>query len=363
MTWFKVDDQFSEHKKVRRLGKDKLAAIGLWTLCGNWSAATLSDGFVPGEIVQRYDPEEKLAESLVRVGLWEHAELDDEAGYQFHDWDDHQPSKADVEARRKADADRRARWREAKQGKSPESESRQESRRDTTRDTTRDTQPESRPVSSLPDPTRPGPARPEESLRDSSSSGSSNRGTSPAPVPAIKRLTAEQLSATAQRPAAFALVSEWRSTHEPPYQRGTYDAIAQHVDAMLAKDADLDAVRDALRMWDERGDAKPGLLPHLYDDALHMRRANTGYDRLFANGVPVVPVEEIPDEYFTRARLDELLGEDTNKPLGPFEIEFEATPEERKAWYDEAGAKRLTERIVEARSFLDGLKRKAGSAA
>lgn len=209
----------------------------------------------------------------------------------------------------------------------------------------------------------PAPGTEEQRNRGTEERLASNGGTSPAPTRPKQRLTAEELAATAQRPTAFVIVSQWRATHEPPYHRGTYDTIAQHVDALLANGADLDAIREALRMWDERGDAKPGLLPHLYDDALHMRRANAGYDRLFVNGVPVVPVEEIPDEYFTRSRLDELLGEDTEKPLGPFYIEFEASQEERKDWYDKAAAERLTARIAEAREFLASLKRKAGAAA
>ncbi len=100
MTWFKVDDQFHDHKKVRRLGKDRLPAAGLWSLCGSWAADNLTDGFVPTEVVQRSDPTEQYARRLVEVGFWEIAEQDGEAGYQFHDWDDHQPTRAEVLERR-----------------------------------------------------------------------------------------------------------------------------------------------------------------------------------------------------------------------------------------------------------------------
>src|SRR5690606_26094528 len=74
--------------------------FGLWTACGSWSADTLSDGFVPAEIVQRFDPTEKLAKRLVEVGLWAEDEHDDEFGYRFHQWTEHQPTKAEVERRR-----------------------------------------------------------------------------------------------------------------------------------------------------------------------------------------------------------------------------------------------------------------------
>src|SRR5690606_10712690 len=100
VTWFRIDDKLHDHPKVRKLRTDKLAALGLWTVCGSWSADTLSDGFVPAEIVQRFDPTEKLAKRLVEVGLWAEDEHDDEFGYRFHQWTEHQPTKAEVERRR-----------------------------------------------------------------------------------------------------------------------------------------------------------------------------------------------------------------------------------------------------------------------
>src|SRR5690606_40221612 len=83
MTWFRIDDKLHDHPKVRKLRKDKLAALGLWTACGSWSADTLSDGFVPTEIVQRFDPTEQLAKRLLEVGLWVEDEHDGEDGYAF----------------------------------------------------------------------------------------------------------------------------------------------------------------------------------------------------------------------------------------------------------------------------------------
>lgn len=101
MAWFSVDDSLPDHRKVRRLGCDRLAAIGVWTLCGAWAAAALSDGFVPSDVVQRHDPRERLAALLVDVDLWERATVDAEPGYLFHDWTDYQPTAEQVLARRK----------------------------------------------------------------------------------------------------------------------------------------------------------------------------------------------------------------------------------------------------------------------
>jgi hypothetical protein len=187
MAWFKVDDKLADHRKVRRLGTDKLAAMGLWTLCGSWAADELSDGFVPEEIARRFDPGLECAGRLVEVGLWDPAEQDGETGFQFHEWTDHQPSKDQVLERRRADADRRARWRDAKRNGAarpgPEAgrstgqpdvsqrDSRVESQQESRRDTPRESQQGSRPGSVLPVPARPDPSlsSPKPSPRNSRS--------------------------------------------------------------------------------------------------------------------------------------------------------------------------------------------------
>ncbi len=112
MTWFRVDDKFHDHSKVRRLQGDKMPAIGLWSLAGSWAADNLTDGFVPTEIVQRFDPKERYAARLVEVGLWLPAEHGGEVGYRYHDWDGWQPTRAAVEKQREDNRDRVRRWRE-----------------------------------------------------------------------------------------------------------------------------------------------------------------------------------------------------------------------------------------------------------
>lgn len=177
MTWFKVDDSFYRHRKVRKLGRErvrvaiKVAAAGLWTLSGDHAADNLTDGFVPWEVIEQWDPRRVLAHKLITVGLWDVASREGEQGIQFHDWDDYQPSRDQVVQRRKVDAERKARWRESRK------ESRQESRRDSERPSQRpsrqESQGESRKESVLPDPTRPekkespgGDSRPRKRDRD-----------------------------------------------------------------------------------------------------------------------------------------------------------------------------------------------------
>jgi hypothetical protein len=114
MTWFRIDDKFGEHPKVRRLAKDRVAAVGLWTLCGIWCADNTSDGFVPSEVVRRHDPRLRLAKRLVEVGLWHESTSQDEVGFEFHQWSEHQPTRAEVELRRKKTAAKVAAWRAKK---------------------------------------------------------------------------------------------------------------------------------------------------------------------------------------------------------------------------------------------------------
>jgi hypothetical protein len=166
VTWFKVDDTFYRSRKVRRLGKDRVPCVGLWTLCGDWSADNLTDGFVPWEIVEDWDEDRRWAVRLIQAALWFETEHDGEHGVQFHDWADWQPTRDQVVQRRKADAERRARWRDAKRHASPDAvteaaspvSSRSESRSESREVSRRDTRRESRPGSVLPDPTRPDPS-------------------------------------------------------------------------------------------------------------------------------------------------------------------------------------------------------------
>lgn len=112
MTWFRVDDGFSDHPKVDALGDGPCleAAIALWTLSGAWAAKHLTDGFVPAGRVARVGVKNatKAAEELVRVGLWDR----EEDGYRFRNWCEYQPTRARVEAEREKTAERVRRHRD-----------------------------------------------------------------------------------------------------------------------------------------------------------------------------------------------------------------------------------------------------------
>jgi hypothetical protein len=54
------------------------------------------------------------AARLVEVGLWTAGEKDGETGWFFHEWDERQPTKAEVQKERLANAERIREWRRKK---------------------------------------------------------------------------------------------------------------------------------------------------------------------------------------------------------------------------------------------------------
>jgi len=104
MAWFRIDDSFDSHPKVRRIPrKRRMAAIYLWTMAGLWCAKH-TDGHFPSYMLEDIDPSDgaaSTADDLVTVGLWE--VVDD--GWIFHDWLDYNPAKAVKEHVRKARAE------------------------------------------------------------------------------------------------------------------------------------------------------------------------------------------------------------------------------------------------------------------
>lgn len=81
--------------------------MGLWGLAGSHCMDYLTDGVVERWFVESWPKGVKLAGELVAVGLWdEHPD-----GWQFHDWDDYQPTRDKVLTERAATKERVERWR------------------------------------------------------------------------------------------------------------------------------------------------------------------------------------------------------------------------------------------------------------
>jgi len=90
MPWFKVDDGFSTSRKVIQIPRrDRLQAIGLWTMAGNFAARELTDGFIPAYVLDELGAPDELIETLIAVGLWDRLENGE---IWFHDWCEYQPS-------------------------------------------------------------------------------------------------------------------------------------------------------------------------------------------------------------------------------------------------------------------------------
>jgi hypothetical protein len=94
--WFKVDDQFATHPKAFRAGNK---ALGLWVRAGSWCGAQLTDGHVPADVVASLGGTTADAQRLVTAGLWDHHP---DGGYQFHEWHQFQPTRAEVLAERES---------------------------------------------------------------------------------------------------------------------------------------------------------------------------------------------------------------------------------------------------------------------
>jgi hypothetical protein len=152
VTWLKLDDAMGDHRKTRRLLRSGgLGAFGLHALALLHCAKYLTDGFVEQEFVDeaftdgrvRAKERTRMIEQLVACGQWDAQE----GGWQIHDYLAHNPSRAEVEAKRKADAERKARGRRSGSSGSPAGVQAESARTDD------GLQEESeRPVPSRPDP-------------------------------------------------------------------------------------------------------------------------------------------------------------------------------------------------------------------
>ena len=107
MTWFKVDDGLSMHRKTMEAGN---AAMGAWVRMGSYSAQHELDGQVPKRIAETLAKPAEI-QALMRAGFLKRDGLGD---YVLHDFLVYNPSRADLQKDRK-------RWAEKKRGQRRES--------------------------------------------------------------------------------------------------------------------------------------------------------------------------------------------------------------------------------------------------
>lgn len=147
MAWFKIDDGFYDNPKVKMIPRSKrMECLGLWVTAGTWSSKHLTDGVIPGYMVEEFGAELSHGDILVQVGLWRQKGT----AYQFHDWLEYQPSRASTLAMREKERQRKEEYRAKKAGITGQSPN-------GTRPDGGGTVPD---VSGHPDPTRPDPTRP-----------------------------------------------------------------------------------------------------------------------------------------------------------------------------------------------------------
>lgn len=271
MTWFKICDGLHDHPKARRAGT---AAMGLWALCGSFCASNLTDGFVPRDVALRYGTARQAAK-LVEVGLWVPTERDGEDGWQFHDWLEYQPSREDVQRKRKAAAQRQAKRR---------IHSEQNGRSEGC--VTRDSHAGHSASHASPDPTRPEKA----TYVDRAGCGDVPRAQNAAAPPAVVEFpdnnptrpstvttsVATRGAPPAPGPTETSVAADLVAEHVPTQPRKVADRLVTEAARLLAEGIPGKQVAAGLRLW-SRKRVGAGLLAELVGEAMRgpvIHRAN-----------------------------------------------------------------------------------------
>lgn len=106
---FQVDPDFYDHPKTIDASD---AAVALWTRAGSYSTAKHLDGFVPEAMLARLTATPEAAGELVRRGLWRRVK----GGFQFHEWDQRNLTRAEIDADRQYERERKRRRRAEQNG-------------------------------------------------------------------------------------------------------------------------------------------------------------------------------------------------------------------------------------------------------
>ena len=211
MPWFRVDDNLGFHHKVIAAGNP---AMGLWVRAGSVSASQLTDGFVPDHMVRSLGTVAQ-AKRLVEVGLWERVK----GGYTFHEWDERQPRRADVEAERAAAKERMRVARERKRKAAQEASAQvSDERSGDVRPNTSRSSGEVRETFGNPIPTHPDPSLPDPPKEESEADApDAPPGTQLALVPNDRSDVARICDHLADR-------IEANGSKRPPIGKGWHDA-------------------------------------------------------------------------------------------------------------------------------------------
>lgn len=114
MPWVRLDDGFPEHPKLIQAGA---AAGWLYVAALCYSARNLTDGHIPAAVLPRLADVKapgRLAAKLVEARLF----IEVDGGWQIHDFERYQPTRAQVEADRERARERAAKSRSTRAGMS-----------------------------------------------------------------------------------------------------------------------------------------------------------------------------------------------------------------------------------------------------
>lgn len=162
MVWFRVDDSFYDHPKVVSIPRAeglRAAAVGTWTLAGDWCARHLTDGVIPIAQVEELGGTMAGALALVKAKLWTKTKNE----FRFKSWAEYQPTRSQVESARESERTRKARQRskpqESEQSPGPVPPGHPPDNMRTSGGTDTGVPPVSHQVSGHPVPSRPDPSQ------------------------------------------------------------------------------------------------------------------------------------------------------------------------------------------------------------
>lgn len=108
MTWVKLDDRFPSHRKIALLS-DRAFRLHVSAIC--WCAENLTDGRISEReltFVAKVRGLKATAKELEGAGVWDRVD----GGWAIHDYLDYNPSREQVHAERKKNAERQERFRQ-----------------------------------------------------------------------------------------------------------------------------------------------------------------------------------------------------------------------------------------------------------
>ncbi len=250
MAWFKVDDSIPFHPKVVAAGN---LAIGLWLRAGGWCAQQMTEGFIPTGMLAPLGGTPSTARKLVGAGLWDVAE----GGWRFHDWHTYQPTRAEVEGRRKRRAEAGAK------GGKASGESRRESKTEANASTDGEANASGRASPSVRTRSKQN-GTPSRSLTQRDISTYVESGS----------YVSERASFEDAPPGRVVPVDGWchvRDLIPDEHPQVVRTGLAIQAASLLSGGTTDADVRDALTLWLRKPSLGPGVLPSLVSEAIRNR--------------------------------------------------------------------------------------------